>query len=42
MMWNESNTLGCAWNVDCANKTDFPSMTYFVCKCSARVGPGGR
>ncbi|TXT15244.1 uncharacterized protein COLE_01437 [Cutaneotrichosporon oleaginosum] len=31
MMWNASNTLGCAWNVDCANTTAFPSMTYFVC-----------
>ncbi|BEJ15434.1 hypothetical protein CspHIS471_0500390 [Cutaneotrichosporon sp. HIS471] len=31
MMWNASNTLGCAWNVNCANTTNFPSMTYFVC-----------
>lgn len=34
MLWNSSNTLGCAWNVRCANMTGFPSMTFFVCEYS--------
>lgn len=37
MTWNASNTLGCAWNVGCANVTEFPSMTFFVCEWSCSV-----
>lgn len=31
MVWNESTTVGCSWNVDCPDTPGFPSRTYFVC-----------
>lgn len=31
MVWNDSTTVGCAWNTNCPNSEEFPSRTYFVC-----------